>query len=152
MSPTYVVSVLMYLERFCHTYLNMLFCNIYYNAFICSCFSYCAVFWFNNNCSGKYKLTNKVDNIILVLAKKFKQTLQEFICDIHIYDACKVYKLQAMLHMTLYDIYYNPYNFAFVNLISNNSVPIVILHVPMPMFMLMLFQHSAVVILFIIVH
>ena len=54
---------------------------LYYNAFIRSCFSYCTVFWFNNNRSGKYKLTNKVDNIIHLLAKKFKQTVQKFIYD-----------------------------------------------------------------------
>ena len=34
--------------------------------------------------SGKYKLTNKVNNIIHLLAKKFKQTVQEFIYDFQI--------------------------------------------------------------------
>lgn len=93
---------------------------LYYNAFIRSCFSYCTVFCFNNNRSGKYKLTNKVDNIINLLAKKFKQTVQEFIYDFQICDVYKVYKLQAMSLM--YDMWYNRNNFAFLNLISNNSV------------------------------
>ena len=52
---------------------------LYYNAFIRSCFSYCTVFWFNNNRSSKYKLTNKVDNIIHLLAKKFKQTTEIYL-------------------------------------------------------------------------
>ena len=93
---------------------------LYYNAFIRSCFSYCTVFWFNNNRSGKYKLTNKVDNIIHLLAKKFKQTVQEFVYDFQICDVYKVYKLQAMSLM--YHMWYNRNNFVFLNLISNNSV------------------------------
>ena len=68
---------------------------LYYNAFIRSCFSYCTVFWFNYNRSGKYKLTNKVDDIIHLSAKKFKQAVQEFIHDFQICDVYKVYKLQA---------------------------------------------------------
>ena len=113
----YVVSVLVYLKKL--SYLPKDVILLYYNAFIRSCFSYFTVFWFNNNRSGKYKLTNKVDNIIHLLAKKFKQTVQKFIYDFQICDIYKVYKLQAM--SLVYDMWYNRNNFAFLNLISNNS-------------------------------
>ena len=35
---------------------------MYYNAFILSSFSYCIMFWFNNDRSGRYRLINKVNN------------------------------------------------------------------------------------------
>ena len=41
---------------------------LYYNAFIKSCFSYCILYWFNNDRSGRNKLINKVDNLIALLA------------------------------------------------------------------------------------
>ncbi len=40
---------------------------LYYNAFIRSCFSYCLMFWINNDRSGRHKLFNKVDNLIVKL-------------------------------------------------------------------------------------
>ena len=114
-----VVSVLVHLKKKL-SYLPKDVILLYYNTFIRSCFSYCTVFRFNNNHCGKYKLTSIVDNIIHLLAKKFKQTVQEFIYDFQICDVYKVYKSQAMSLM--YDMWDTRNNFAFLNLISNNSV------------------------------
>ena len=37
---------------------------LYYNAFIRSCFSYCLMFWFHNDRSGKCKLIEKIEHVI----------------------------------------------------------------------------------------
>ena len=34
---------------------------LYYNTFFRSCFSYCLMFWFNNDLSGKCELINKIE-------------------------------------------------------------------------------------------
>ena len=41
---------------------------LYYNAFIRSCFSYCLLFWLNNDRSSRYKLIEKIDHLIALLA------------------------------------------------------------------------------------
>ena len=47
---------------------------LYYNAFIRSLFSYCLIYWINNDRSGRYKLIEKIDSTILLMAKQSKQT------------------------------------------------------------------------------
>jgi hypothetical protein len=44
---------------------------LYYNAFIKSCFSYCTMIWFGNERSGRNKLINKINHLLLYLADIF---------------------------------------------------------------------------------
>ena len=44
---------------------------LYYNAFIRSGFSYCLILWFNNNRSSRFKLIDKIDNLISMLNRRF---------------------------------------------------------------------------------
>ena len=47
---------------------------LYYNAFIRSFFSYCLIFWINNDRSGRYKLIDKINNILAVIRKRFNNS------------------------------------------------------------------------------
>ena len=38
--------------------------RLYYNSSIKSCFSYCLMFWINNEHFGRYKLIDKIDKLI----------------------------------------------------------------------------------------
>ena len=49
---------------------------LYYNAFIRSGFSYCLMLWFNNNRSGRFKLIDKIDNLISMLNRRRFTNLQ----------------------------------------------------------------------------
>ena len=71
---------------------------LYYNAFTLSCFSYCITFWFNNNCSGRYKLINKIDRLLGTLAKKNGFNYFDFVTNFHL---CNVYNVKfsvSILH------------------------------------------------------
>ncbi len=93
---------------------------LYYNAFIRSCFSYCTLYWFNNPRSGRYKLINKIDNLIAVMADKQKLSVPTFISKYRIFDVWKVYKLQCFVFM--FDICNNLVMFPYINLSVNNLV------------------------------
>ena len=38
--------------------------TLYKNAFIRSCFTYCVIFWFHNDRSGRCKLIEKIEHVI----------------------------------------------------------------------------------------
>ena len=46
-----------------------------YNAFICSLFSHNLIYWFDNNCFGRDKLKEKIDDVIKLLEKTKKKCL-----------------------------------------------------------------------------
>jgi len=75
---------------------------LYYHAFVRSCFSYCTVFLFNNNRSGKWKLTYKIDSFISFLAKHLRINSFEFVSSANIYNVDNVCSLQSLALM--YDI------------------------------------------------
>jgi hypothetical protein len=93
---------------------------LYYNAFIRSCFSYCIAFWFNNNRSGKYKLINMINKLVLLLAYRCKSNVIDFVHSTHICDVITVYKLQCLSLM--YNIWYNREKYIHINLVVNSSV------------------------------
>lgn len=93
---------------------------LYYNAFIRSCFSYCIVFWFNNNRSGTYKLVNMVNKLFSVLAYKCKLSVGEFVSTTQICDVNVVYKLQCLSLM--HNIWNNRDKYVYINLVTNSSV------------------------------
>jgi hypothetical protein len=80
---------------------------LYYNAFIRSCFSYCIMFWYNNNRSGKYKLSNKVDSLISFLSNRLGLCVHEFVSKHKICNVNNVYNLQMLSFM--YDLCNNLY-------------------------------------------
>ncbi len=90
---------------------------LYYNAFIKSCFSYCLMFWINNNRSGRHKLINKIDNLIFKL---------DSIINVHdivgsrLYNVWAVYKLQCLSFM--YNISNNHITLAFLPLVTNSMI------------------------------
>ena len=77
---------------------------LYYNAFIRSCFSYCTVFWFNNDRSGRYKLVNKINNLIIYLCRNYN-------LNVKLYGVADVYKLQCLsvMHDIINSKLYLPY-------------------------------------------
>jgi hypothetical protein len=71
---------------------------LYYNSFIRSCFSYCLMFWYSNDRSGRHKLVNKIDNLISKLISN-KACL---VNHLHMNNVFAVFKLQCLSFM--YDI------------------------------------------------
>lgn len=90
---------------------------LYYNAFIKSCFSYCLMFWINNNRSGRHKLINKIDNLILKLNSIINL---HAITDSCLYNVWAVYKLQCLSFM--YNICNNHITLAFLPMATNSMV------------------------------
>jgi hypothetical protein len=93
---------------------------LYYNAFVKSCFSYCICFWFNNNRSGKYKLINKIDKLISLLAKLFGNNERNFVCNSQLLNVNNAYKLQSLSFM--YDVCSNRLTLPFFPINLNSSV------------------------------
>jgi hypothetical protein len=93
---------------------------LYYNAFIQPCFSYCTVFWFNNVHTTKQRLVDKIDKVIFILANMYKLTSHEFVNCMHVYDVCKIFKLQSVSLM--YDVYKGQSNFEFICMILNKNI------------------------------
>ena len=78
---------------------------LYYNAFIKSCFAYCFMFWINNMRSGQYKLIDKVNHLISLLAKCCNLTVDDYMRKTSICDVTKTSKLQCLLF--IYNVTHN---------------------------------------------
>ena len=61
--------------------------------------------WFNHDRSGRYKLIDKIDQLIELLAKKRGLNSHEFVKMSGIFNVMNVYKLQCMSFM--YDLTHN---------------------------------------------
>ena len=92
---------------------------LYYNAFIRSGFSYCLMLWFNNNRSGRFKLIDKIDNLISVLNRRKFTNLQNFDA-LSIVNVWSVFKYQCLSFM--YDLCNNDVSVPFFPLLINNMV------------------------------
>jgi hypothetical protein len=95
-------------------------CVLYYNAFIRSSFSYCLMFWFHNDRSGRCKLINKIDHLIVKLASICKQPVNEFVAVSRVCDLWKSLNLQMLSFM--YDICNNCIVYNFLPCVTNNAV------------------------------
>ena len=93
---------------------------MYYNCFIKSAFSYCIMFWFGNDRSGRYKLIDKIDHVINYFANAFKCDTSQLICDMKICNTLAVYKLQSLSFM--YDVMHNVIILPHCNLNLNANV------------------------------
>ena len=99
-------------------YLSKYAIQLYYSAFIVSCFSYCIVYWFNNDRSGKCKLINKVNNLVTYLVKRNLCFSDSLACNIMLCSS--VHKLQCLALM--HDIYNNKIFLPTFSPILNNMV------------------------------
>jgi hypothetical protein len=93
---------------------------LYYNAFIRSGFSYCLMFWFNNDRSGRFKLIDKINHLVALLAKRRSLSVLDFINKFGVRDVMAVYKLQCLSFM--YNISHSLFHVPFFPLICNNAV------------------------------
>lgn len=93
---------------------------LYYNAFIKSRFSYCLMFWINNERSGRFRLFDKVNRVISLLAKHSGTNIDKYVATTNICDVMKTSKLQCLSFM--YNIMYNLINLPYVNVNYNNMV------------------------------
>ena len=91
-----------------------------YYAFIKSCFSYWILYWFNNDKSGRYKLINKVDNLIVLLAHCSGLNLNDFLVKFQVQNVLSVHKVQSLL--IRYDICHNKVYLLYVHVTTNNTV------------------------------
>ncbi len=68
-----------------------------------SCFSYCLVYWLNNDRAGRYKyrynLIEKVDSVICLIAKQCKMRMNELICKYSVLKVKNEYDLQCLCLM-----------------------------------------------------
>jgi hypothetical protein len=87
---------------------------LYYNSFIRSCFSYCLMFWYNNDRSGRHKLVNKIDNLISKLISRC------LVNHLHMNNVFAVFKLQCLSFM--YDICNHIIHVPFLSIVSNNMI------------------------------
>ena len=55
--------------------------------------------WFNHDCFGRYKLIDKIDQLIELFAKKRGLNSHEFVKMSGIFNVMNVYKLQCMSFM-----------------------------------------------------
>ena len=93
---------------------------LYCNAFIKSCFSYCILYWFNNNRSGRNKLIKKVDNFIALLAHCSGLNFNDFIVKFLVQNVLSVHKIQSLLLM--YEIFHNKLYIPYIHVTTNNTV------------------------------
>jgi hypothetical protein len=93
---------------------------LYFNAFIRSCYSYCVMFWINNDRSGRFKLIDKIDRVISILAIEHNLSVDAFVNKFKICDVWKVCNLQNLAFM--YDLWHNRVTVPFITLDTNNSV------------------------------
>ena len=91
---------------------------LYYNAFIRSSFSYCLMFWINNDRSGHYKLIDKIDNFLALIRKR--QNNSQMVDSVVMHDVWAVYKLQCVSFT--YDICNNNFWVPFFPLVVNNMM------------------------------
>ena len=84
---------------------------LYYNAFIKSRFSYCLMFWIHNTRAGRYKLLDKIDSVILTLARRCGMNVNDYVNMTGICDVLKCSKLQCMsfMHSVMHKSIHVPY-------------------------------------------
>ena len=93
---------------------------LYYNDFTKSFFSYCILYWFNNDRPGRRKLINKVDNLIALLAHYSGINLNDFLVKFQVQNVLSVHKMQSLLLM--YDICQNKVYLPYIHVTTNNTV------------------------------
>ena len=98
MSLRNIVSVLVVLKKVLSC-LPKYVAILYYNAFIRSYFSYCVMFWFHNDRSGRCKLIEKIEYVINRLAYNNKQSVHDFIVSSQICDLWKSLTLHFILYV-----------------------------------------------------
>ena len=77
-------------------YLPLNFTVLHYNAFIRSCFSYCLLYWINNDKSGRHKLITKINNLISLLARYHCLNVESFCSKYVVLHLLNVHKLQSL--------------------------------------------------------
>ena len=92
----------------------------YYNAFIKSVFSYCLVYWFNNDRAGRYKLREKIDSVICLITKQCKMHINELICKYYVFSVKNEYDLQSLCLM--YNVTNDIVSIPFVPLLQNINI------------------------------
>ena len=88
------------------------FVQVFYHIY----FSYCLMFWFNNERSGRHKLINKIDNLICTLEKRLNMNCHNTVLG----NVCDVYKLQCLSFM--YDMCHNNISIPYFPLVLNNMI------------------------------
>ena len=91
---------------------------LYFNAFIKSSFSYCLRVLIKNDRSGRYKLIDKIDNLLALIRKRFNNSLM--VNSVFMHGVRAVYKLQCVSFM--YDIFNNNVYVPFFSLVLNNMI------------------------------
>ena len=91
---------------------------LYYNAFIRSGFSFCLMLWLNNNCSGRFKLIDKIDYLISMLNRRF--TNLQNVDALSIVNVWSVFNYKCLSFM--YDLCNNNVSVPFFPLLVNNMV------------------------------
>ena len=93
--------------------------QLYYNAFILPSFSYCLMYWFNNDRSGRYKLINKIDSLIGFL-NKHQGDNDDFVNKQYTSNVYNVYRKQCLSFM--FDICNNTLTILHFPLVKNNFI------------------------------
>jgi hypothetical protein len=93
---------------------------LYYNAFIKSCFSYCTMIWFGNERSGRNKLINKINHLLLYLAGIFGYSPHDFVLKFNVLSVIHVYKLQCLSFM--FDILHQHVVLEYLNFPTNRDI------------------------------
>jgi hypothetical protein len=78
------------------------------------------MFWINNERSGRFRLFDKVNRVISLLAKHSGTNIDKYVATTNICDVMKTSKLQCLSFM--YNIMYNLINLPYVNVNCNNMV------------------------------
>ena len=108
----------MFKKVLCYLPLNVTV--LYYNAFIRSFFSYCLLYWFNNDRSGRHKLITKINNLISLLARYHCLNVESFCSKFVALNLLNVHKLQSLSLM--YDIFNNKLFLSHFPKLLNNEV------------------------------
>ena len=93
---------------------------MYYNAFIRSYFSYCFLYWLNNDRSGRLKPITKIDHLIARLSYYGGLRADVYINKYRMCDVWKVYKLQSLSLM--HDNSNNKVSLPFLPVLINSEV------------------------------
>ena len=78
------------------------------------------MYWFNNDRYGRYKLINKIDNVIALLAHCFGLNLNDFLVKFQVQNVLSVHKMQSLLLMN--DISHNKVYLPYIHVTTNNTV------------------------------
>jgi hypothetical protein len=89
---------------------------LYYNAFVKSSFSYCLMFWFNNDRSGRNKLIYKIDTLLSKLINRLHLCVNNNVFS----NVWAVYKLQCLSFM--HDVCNNNVSVPYFPMVLNNVI------------------------------